>query len=267
MQDKQAKTIHDFGQQWLTHQGNEGYYGSTTLLADILTPLLDPSEIKGCKVVEIGSGTGRIVNMLLSCGAAHVIALEPSAAFTVLQQNTRTQQDRVTYLNLTGDALPPSGDQDYVFSIGVLHHIPDPLPSVRAAYSALRPGGRLLIWLYGREGNTLYLTLVQPIRLLTALLPDFLLHLLVHIIDIPLTLYMYLCHFLPLPLHQYMKGHLSKLSANKRRLTIFDQLNPTYAKYYTQQDCVALLKQGGFVDIRLHHRHGYSWTAIGTKPL
>lgn len=267
MQDKQAKTIRDFGQQWLAHQGNEGYYGSTNLLADILLPLLDPKGIEGCKVAEIGSGTGRIVNMLLSCGAAHVTALEPSAAFNVLQQNTSAYQDRITYLNVTGDALPPSGDLDYVFSIGVLHHIPEPLPSVQAAYHALRPEGRFLIWLYGCEGNTLYLLLVQPIRALTPLLPDPLLQLAVHLIDIPLTLYIYLCHLLPLPLHQYMRGYLSKLSPSKRRLVIFDQLNPSYAKYYTRQECLALLEKGGFVDIKLHHRHGYSWTAIGTKPL
>jgi len=60
---------------------------------------------------------------------------------------------RITALNLSGDRLPVEPQCDLVVSIGVLHHIPDPDPVVAAAYRALVPGGRLLVWLYGREGN------------------------------------------------------------------------------------------------------------------
>jgi hypothetical protein len=55
------------------------------------------------------------------------------------------------------------------------------------------------------------------------------------------------------------------MSPHKRRLAIYDQLNPAYAKYYTREEAAALLAAAGFVDIRLHHRHGYSWSVIGTK--
>src|SRR5262249_61229773 len=108
----------------------------------------------------MGSGTGRIAAILRSAGVAHLVAVEPSAAFEVLRENLAGQRDRVTLLRLTGDAAPPSGDLDYVFSIGVLHHIPDPAPVVRAAYAALRPGGRIAVWLYGREGNAAYLSVL-----------------------------------------------------------------------------------------------------------
>ena len=81
------QTIKDFGSQWLRYRDNEGYYGSLELFEDILSPFLKPDEIKGCKVAEIGSGTGRIVNMLLAAGAKHVIAVEPSDAFEVLCRN------------------------------------------------------------------------------------------------------------------------------------------------------------------------------------
>jgi len=50
-----------------------------------------------------------------------------------------------------------------------------------------------------------------------------------------------------------------------RRLVIYDQLNPAYAKYYTREEAQDLLARQGFVDIRLHHRHGVSWTVLGTK--
>jgi hypothetical protein len=46
---------------------------------------------------------------------------------------------------------------------------------------------------------------------------------------------------------------------------IYDQLNPAYAKYYTRDEAQSLLERHGFSDVRLHHRHGMSWTVVGTR--
>ena len=56
------------------------------------------------------------------------------------------------------------------------------------------------------------------------------------------------------------------MSRKKRFLVIYDQLKPAYAKYYTGAEAEALLRKAGFVDVRAHHRRGYSWTVIGTRP-
>ncbi|NEQ64725.1 MAG: class I SAM-dependent methyltransferase [Symploca sp. SIO2D2] len=260
------QTIVDFGKQWKKYQTNEGYYASVELLSDIFGPLVNLNELQGAKVAEIGSGTGRIVNMLLACGVDTVTAIEPSKAYDVLLENTNHAKERVTCLQVTGNLLPTEENFDYILSIGVLHHIEKPLPCVQAAFSALKPGGRFLIWLYGKEGNTLYLVIATFFRAITTILPDSLLEILVRIIDWNLVVWMKLCQFFPLPLSQYMNGYLSKLSPANRRLTIFDQLNPAYAKYYTRQEALDLIKSGEFVDIKIYHRHGYSWTVIGTKP-
>ena len=259
------QTIKDFGEQWLKYTDNEGYYGSLELFSDILSPFLTPDELRGCRVAEIGSGVGRIVNMLLQAGVKQVIAVEPSQAFEVLSRNIQEPQ-KVILLKVTGDQLPPYGNLDFVFLIGVLHHIRNPAPVVEAAFKALRPGGHLLVWLYGKEGNGFYLALVKPLRIITKHLPHFMLTSLVKIMYCSLVLYIKFCHRLPLPLRGYMMSVLEKMSPEKRRLTIYDQLNPAYAKYYTQYEAKKLLSDGKFVNIRIHHRHGYSWTVIGTKP-
>jgi SAM-dependent methyltransferase len=156
------RTINDFGEQWLQYSDNEGYYGSLELFSDILSPFLEPKDIKGCRVAEIGSGTGRIVNMLLEAGVQHIVAVEPSNAFAVLVRNIRNSE-KVTCLKITGDQLPAYGDLDYIFSIGVLHHIPNPGSVVEVAYKALRPGGHFLVWLYGKEGDNLsFMTSLTP---------------------------------------------------------------------------------------------------------
>jgi SAM-dependent methyltransferase len=266
MKDATERTIRDFGEQWTRYQDNEGYYGSFEVLVDHCGPLLEPEALRGRRVAEIGSGTGRIVRMLLEAGAAQVLATEPSDAFAVLVRNLEDQRERVRFLRVTGDRLPPAGDFDFVFAVGVLHHIPDPLPALRAAHAALRAGGRLFVWLYGREGNAAYCLAVDTLRRLTTRLPHAALAALVWLLHPPLALYAAACRLLPLPLHGYLRGVFGKMSREKQRLILYDQLRPAYAKYYRREEVVALLAAAGFEQIRLYHRHGYSWSALASRP-
>ena len=264
--DQTNKTIQDFGVEWFHYQDIKGFFGSMELFSDIVYPFLKPEGLQGCKVAEIGSGSGRIVRMLLQSGASHVIAIEPSeAAFKVLCQNIG-RSEKVTCLQVTGDQIPAYNDLDYVFSIGVLHHIPHPGPVVEAAFKALRPGGHFLIWLYGKEGNALYLSVVKPLRFLTKRLPHFALTAITWLIYFPMACYVNLCKILPLPLRAYVSFVFGKMSPDKQRLIIYDQLRPACARYYTRSEAEELMKDGKFINVRIHHRHGYSWTVIGTKP-
>jgi SAM-dependent methyltransferase len=262
----QSRTIADFGEQWTRYPDNEGFFGSAELFNDIFHPLVSDRDVRGRRVAEIGAGTGRFVRILAMAGASTVVAVEPSDAFEVLQANTRAERDRIIYLKETGDRLPPTGDLDYVFSIGVIHHIPDPAPVAAAAYRALRPGGTFAIWLYGREGNSSYLALAGALWGVTRRLPHRGLDLFVKALYPAFWVYMHACRWLPLPLAEYMQRVMRPLTPAKRRVVIYDQLNPAYAKYYTRAEAEALMTHAGFVGVRLHHRHGYSWTVTGLRP-
>lgn len=259
------RTIADFGDQWTRFQGNEGYYGSAELFQDICGPLLEPQAVKGRRVGDIGSGTGRIVRMLLESGAEHVVAVEPSDAFDVLRRNVASYAGRVECLRVPGNSIPATGDLDLVTSIGVLHHIPDPVSVVRAARAALRPGGRMLVWLYGREGNAAYLAVTEPIRAITTRLPHGPVFTLARVATALLVPYIFLCRHLPLPLRGYFVNVFGKMAYEKQELIVYDQLRPAYAKYYSKEEAIALLQDNGFAGVRVHHRHGYSWTVLGTR--
>jgi hypothetical protein len=151
-------------------------------------------------------------------------------------------------------------------SFGVLDHIYDPMPTVNAAFHALRQGGKMSIWVYGYEGNELYLSVFAPVRHITKLLPHsipaFVCKLLCFVADG----YGFACRFLPLPLLRYFLNHFMKLARDERELTIYDQLRPVYAKYYSKKEALDLLSSAGFVNVETYHRHNYSWTVIGEKP-
>ena len=57
------------------------------------------------------------------------------------------------------------------------------------------------------------------------------------------------CRWLPLPLADYMRRVMLPLTPAKRRVVIYDQLNPAYAKYYTAGEAEALMTR------RRVHRH------------
>jgi SAM-dependent methyltransferase len=263
----QDRTIEDFGRQWTAFDDAAGFFGSKELLADFVMPF-DLAQVRGWRVLDLGAGTGRHVLALLESGAARVVAVEPSQAIEVVREKTRGFEDRVTLLQIAGDQIPPTAEFDAVFSIGVIHHIPNPAPVVQAVYGALKPGGKFVVWLYGKEGNTLYLLFVKPLRWLSTHLPHWALTALVRVLDLPLVFYLYVCRRLPsvrLPLANYLRSIIAPLPADKRRLVIYDQLNPAYAKYYTRKEAEALMAVAPF-QIAVHHRRGYSWVVIGEKP-
>ena len=263
---RSERTIRDFGEQWTHYSDNEGFYGSPELFADILAPLLTPDEVRGKRCAEIGSGAGRIAAMMLEAGAAHVVAIEPSDGHRVAQRNLTRYGDRVSCVQSRGEDFRTDEPLDLILSIGVLQFIPDPKPTVDAAFAALRPGGRFFVWLYAREGTTAYRALVRSLRTVTRVLPHQALAGLVRAIDLPLVAYMRLCRHVPLPLHDYLGNVLGRFTPEKRRLVIYDQLNPSHAHYHSREEAEHLLAASGFVDVRLHHRRGYSWSVVGRKP-
>jgi len=232
--------------------------------------LLSLDEIKEKCVLDVGSGSGRISLMLLLAKVNYLIAIEPSEAFSVLEKNlasfTKSTPSRCTLLKCAGDEIPEFIETDYAFSIGVLHHIPDPDPVIKCIFNRLKNGGKFIIWVYGKENNGCYLFLIEFIRKFTIRLPHFFLAGIVWILYWLMLGYGYLCRWISLPLKDYIINVFFKMSPDKRRLVIYDQLNPAYAKYYTRHEAENLLIRNGFQKVQIFHRHGYSWTVVGEKP-
>jgi len=258
MTQHNVSTIKDFGRQWENYTDNTGYYGSTDSLLSLFGPLLTSSDIQGKRVADVGAGTGRYSRMLVELGAEEILAMEPSSAIKILKQNTASCSN-IQYLQGTANQIPP-GAFDLILCIGVLQFIHDPLPSLKAMGQALNPNGKLFLWVYGEENNHLYLSFVRPMRNLTSRMPHELLDKLAGLLVFPASFYAFLCCFLRLPMAAYMCRYFSRLNYYSRKLVVYDQLNPKYAKYYRKEELETLLERSGFYDVRLHHHLGYSWS-------
>ena len=143
------KVLAGFGRQWTRYPENNGFYGSPESLESLLKPLLDPKDIANLRVADVGAGSGRYVRILHALGAKEILAVEPSEAIEVLRRNT-ADLPRVSCLQEKAERIP-KGKFDLVLCVGVLQFIPDPLAALRAMGQSLGAGGRLFVWVYGKD--------------------------------------------------------------------------------------------------------------------
>ncbi len=255
-------TVEEFGDQFTVYNNIDGYWGSVEMLKNTVYPF-DLNEIKDKKICEIGSGSGRIIKRLNSFNPTKIVAVEPSRAIEVAKRNNKDSS--IEFLNIRGQDLAFKEEFDYIFSLGVIHHIPEYEVVCKKIYNSLKPNGKFIIWVYGYENNQIYLKIFNNLRRVTRIMPDFILRILCKFLNISAILYIFLCKLFNMPLKEYFNKVFSKCSFKKREEIIFDQLNPSFSKYFKKEELESLLKTSGFSKIKIHHRHNYSWTAIAEK--
>ena len=262
MQINHKDSYQDFGEQFSVDNQYDDYLGSSELLKKIVEPF-DLNLIEGKDIMEVGVGSGRISSNLLKYNPSSLVGIEPSKAFFIAKKNISS--DKVSLFNIKGEDLNFESKFDYVFSLGVIHHIPNYNLVLKNIRKSLKPSGKFIIWVYGEEGNEIYLFIFNNLRRITTKLPDFILRIISKILSFFTYIYGFLCRFIPLPLHKYFNGMFSKLSFKNRSYVIFDQLNPSYAKYFKKNELEKELQNCGFKIEKIYNRLSYSYTAICKK--
>lgn len=109
------------------------------------------SELRGRVLLDAGCGAGRFAEIALEAGA-QVVAVDLSeAAYACGRTLERFPSETRLVLRADLNELPlREGSFDGIYSLGVLHHTPDPLSTLRGLVRFLAPGGRLAVWIYER---------------------------------------------------------------------------------------------------------------------
>lgn len=232
-------------------------------------------------VLDAGCGMGRFSSVSSAFGAKHVLGIDASDAVEAARENAKPYanvhiiQGDINKLPLRRDA---QGQMDFIFSIGVLHHLDDPQAGFTALTHHLQPTGSIFAWVYGRENNGWLIYFVNPIRTtITSRLPRRVLYALSWLITVWLhTLARYV--YRPLnasprlkPLtnllvyNDYMNW-LGQYGFRHNHHIVFDHLVAPVAFYIRKEAFARWFKEAGLQLLSLTWRNRNSWRGHGQKP-
>lgn len=125
-------------------------------------------EYRGRLVLDAGVGAGRFAEIVAKTGG-EVVGIDLSTAVDAAYANVG-RGERVHLAQADIFAMPFRDETfDYAFSIGVLHHTPNPRMAFAQVAATVKLGGGFAVYLYARYGPGHYF--VDAIRAATTRLP------------------------------------------------------------------------------------------------
>jgi SAM-dependent methyltransferase len=160
IQSDKAATAAGFGWQWQHFTQEDPLYAEQFL--GWIAPVT-PEFFRDKVVLEGGCGKGRHTQLAARWGAKDVIGVDLSDAVETAFASTRGF-DNAHIIQADIYQLPLAQSFDYAFSVGVLHHLPDPRAGFVSLASKVKPGGHISAWVYGAENNGWITRWVNPVR-------------------------------------------------------------------------------------------------------
>lgn len=267
--EDQKATADAFGYEW-THYSALTEADRREFL-DWIAPVA-PADFAGKVILDAGCGKGRHTFLSAQFQARTVVGVDLSNAVEAAFGNTRNLPNvHIVQADILN--LPFAHPFDLAYSIGVLHHLPVPKQGFLSLATHVKPGGRIIAWVYGKEGNLWIEKLVDPVRKnITSRLPRFFTRCLSFVPAV--VLYVGL-KFLyrpaiqrpslkrMLPYSDYLCS-ISGYSFAENFWNVFDQLVAPTAYYHSQEEVVdwfATIK-GKQVTISRHNSNSWRGTAL-----
>jgi SAM-dependent methyltransferase len=222
---------------------------------------------------DMGCGSGRWAKLVVPrVGLLHCVDAS-NEALAVARRNL-AEASNASFIHATTDTVPlAESSQDFGYSLGVLHHVPDTQAAINACVRLLKHGAPFLIYLYYRFDNRpswykLVWRVSDILRARISVLPARLKHLVTDFIAIsvywPLSRIARLGEHVGLnmrllPLYGYRGSSLYTMRTDAR-----DRFGTPLEKRFTREEIRGMMERAGLVNIIISDHEPY-WCAIGTK--
>ena len=217
---------------------------------------------RGARFVDAGCGIGRNSFWAMREGAVGGVALDVDERSLAAARRNLAELPSVEVRHQSIYEIEAEPPVDIAFSIGVIHHLSDPPAALRRMAAMVKPGGLVMIWVYGRENNGWLVNLFDPLR--RALFSRLPLGMVFHLSLYPSAL-LWLALRLGLRRIEYLRL-LRGFSFAHLRAIVFDQMIPRIAHYWRRETVAALMRDAGLDDVQLVWVNEMSWSAAGRKP-
>ncbi|HTA82730.1 MAG TPA: class I SAM-dependent methyltransferase [Bacteroidia bacterium] len=266
---KDQKTADAFASSWNNLPAGSVY--TKDQFEDWFTPVTK-ADVSGKTVLELGCGNGSLLYHIPSFEPASIEGVDLGDSVHSCEKNMA----RTGYKNFRitrGDLTKFIGQgYDFVYCIGVLHHLKKPIEGFESVLRNTKSGGRFHCWVYAKEGNGLIIYLVDPIRKVASKLPWWgTKYLVATPLVVPYFIYAKIISqssvFKKLPLYEY-SCWISKREFSFFRHVAFDQLVTPQTAYISKQTIKDWLNTHSEIDRNSTYiisRNGNSWKFGGKK--
>lgn len=264
-----AATVEGFGKEWgkLTQEAL-----SVTERAQIFAKYFSLVDwnTKPKRVLDMGCGSGRWDVLVAPLVGELVVADASPEALEVAKRNVRAPN--VSFMECNPETLPfPDEHFDFIFSLGVLHHVPDTPEAIRHLVRKLAPGGRLLLYLYYAFDDRptwfrVLWKLSDLVRRCISTLPFSLRYALSQVIALlvywPLAR---IAKYVPVPKSWPLKFYADR-SFYVMRTDALDRFGTKLEKRFTKQQITLMLKAARLEGIQFSDSAPF-WVCTASKPL
>lgn len=143
------KTVDGFGEEWAAYD-QRGLRGDEyDRWFDAYFGIMPRSAFnRGAEGFDLGCGSGRwAVGVAPRVGRLHCI--DPAQKALDVARMRLASVDNIEFHLAAADSIPlPDSSQDFGYSLGVLHHIPDTARALADAVRKLKPGAPFLLYVY-----------------------------------------------------------------------------------------------------------------------
>jgi SAM-dependent methyltransferase len=164
----QKKTAESFAYEWNNIYKENDFEKNNFL--HFLSPYIKEGDLKGKLTLDIGCGSGRFTKQAALCGAEISFGTDLGESVDLAYKLTKDLEN-VCIVQADIYHMPFENVFDIAFSIGVLHHLPQPQNGFSALPKVLKKGGKMLIWVYNKRNNKRALYFYEPMRSITRKIP------------------------------------------------------------------------------------------------
>lgn len=221
---------------------------------------------------DMGCGSGRWA-YFVAPRVLRLHCIDPSNAIRVARTKLAGYSN-VVFHNASVDSVEiETSSQDFGYSLGVLHHVPDTCAAIRSCVSLLKPGAPLLLYLYyAFENRPVWFRVLWRLsdfgRRLIFRLPPLLKHGVTNIIAasvywplarLSLLLERLGVSVISIPLSYYRHHSFYTMRTDSR-----DRFGTPLEQRFSREQIEIMMREAGLVDIRFSNCAPY-WCAVGVR--
>jgi len=221
---------------------------------------------------DMGCGSGRWAK-LVSPKVGYLTCIDPSSALNIAKHNLKELDNLSFKLGSVNDHLLPNNSQDFGYSLGVLHHVPDTLSAIKSCVVMLKSGAPFLIYLYyAFDNRSILFRLIWKcsdyIRKVICKMPPTIKYLITDllalVVYLPLSRFARIAELLGLSVDSIPLSYYRKLSFYTMRTDSRDRFGTPLEKRFTQNEIEKMMKAAGLEKVLFSDKAPY-WCAVGFK--